>query len=80
MAGVQQGGSFSPATAAVFIFNLIVGTGALALPNAFASAGWAAATALLGLLAILSFVTATWVVESMAACNAILRIQVRSQH
>ena len=29
---------FSPATAAIFIFNLVVGTGALALPNAFEQA------------------------------------------
>ena len=68
--------SFSAGTAAVYVFNLIVGTGALALPAAFSSAGWAAATVLLLLLAILSFITATYVVESMAACNAIQRIQV----
>ena len=29
---------FSPGTAAIFIFNLVVGTGALALPNAFEQA------------------------------------------
>ena len=31
--------SFSSVTAAVYIFNLIVGTGALALPRAFQDAG-----------------------------------------
>ena len=70
--------SFSTGTAAVYIFNLIVGTGALALPAAFSSAGWAAGSVLLLILAIFSFITATWVVESMAACNAIQRIQVES--
>ena len=68
--------SFSGGTAAVYIFNLIVGTGALALPAAFSSAGWAAGTVLLVVLAIFSYITATWVVESMSACNAILEIQV----
>ena len=31
----SSGPGFSPGTAAIFIFNLVVGTGALALPNAF---------------------------------------------
>ena len=69
--------SFSAGTAAVYIFNLIVGTGALALPAAFAMAGWASATVLLLVLALLSYITASWVVETMAACNAILNIQTR---
>ena len=69
--------SFSAGTAAVYIFNLIVGTGALALPAAFAVAGWASATVLLLVLALLSYITASWVVETMAACNAILNIQTR---
>ena len=69
--------SFSAGTAAVYIFNLIVGTGALALPAAFAMAGWASATVLLLVLALLSYITASWVVETMAACNAILNIQNR---
>ena len=63
---------FSPVTAAVYIFNLIVGTGALALPHAFHDAGWLLGSALLLLLAAVSLVTAGWVVEAMAACNGIL--------
>jgi len=66
---------FSPATAAIFIFNLVVGTGALALPNAFEQAGWLLGTLLLLLLALVSLTTAGWVVESMAACNGILAVQ-----
>lgn len=65
----------SSGIAAVYIFNLIVGTGALALPSAFAMAGWSAASVLLIMLAILSFITATWVIEGMAACNAIIHIE-----
>jgi amino acid permease len=44
--------------AAIFIFNLIVGTGALALPAAFQRAGWLLATLLLLLLALTSYMTA----------------------
>ena len=78
MAGpsLKSSPSFGSGTAAVFVFNLIVGTGALALPAAFAAAGWAAGTVLLLVLALASYITATWVVEAMAACNAIIRIQV----
>ena len=65
---------FSPVTAAVYIFNLIVGTGALALPHAFHDAGWLLGSALLLLLAAVSLVTAGWVVEAMAACNGILTV------
>ena len=39
MTSPAAGPSFSSATAAVYIFNLIVGTGALALPRAFQEAG-----------------------------------------
>jgi len=67
--------SFSALTAAVYIFNLIVGTGALALPSAFALAGWGLGTGLLVVLAIFSYITATFVVESMAACNGIKNIE-----
>jgi len=63
--------SFSSGTAAIYIFNLIVGTGALALPNAFSLAGWGLGTGLLVLLAVFSYITASFVVESMAACNGI---------
>jgi len=68
----QAGPSFSRPTAAVFIFNLIVGTGALALPAALAQAGWLLGSGLLVVLGITSYLTATWVVEAMAACNGIL--------
>jgi len=71
----SSGPGFSPGTAAIFIFNLVVGTGALALPNAFEQAGWLLGTLLLLLLALVSLVTAGWVVESMAACNGILAVE-----
>jgi len=35
----------------VFLFNLIVGTGALAIPKAFGKAGWLSGTIVVTLLA-----------------------------
>ena len=67
--------TMSPLTAGVFIFNLIVGTGALALPSAFQAAGWVVGIILLLFLALTSYITATWVLETMAACNGINAVQ-----
>ena len=67
--------TMSPVTAGVFIFNLIVGTGALALPSAFQAAGWLLGVLLLLFLALTSYVTATWIIETMAACNGINTVE-----
>ncbi|XP_075435925.1 LOW QUALITY PROTEIN: transmembrane protein 104 [Ascaphus truei] len=55
------------------MFNLIVGTGALTMPKAFANAGWLVSLILLIFLAFMSYMTTTFVVEAMAAANAQLR-------
>jgi hypothetical protein len=47
----------------VFVFNLIVGTGALTLPSAFARTGWVLGTFLIIILAFMSYVTVTFVIE-----------------
>jgi len=39
MAGGGPGGEMSPKVAFVFVFNLIIGLGALNLPNGFSEAG-----------------------------------------
>ncbi|KAK7805357.1 hypothetical protein U0070_027196, partial [Myodes glareolus] len=54
----------------VYMFNLIVGTGALTMPKAFATAGWLVSLILLVFLGFMSFVTTTFVMEAMAAANA----------
>ncbi|XP_060521183.1 transmembrane protein 104 homolog [Cylas formicarius] len=54
----------------IYVFNLIVGTGALTLPAAFASAGWLFSTFMLMLLCFVSFINVTFVIESMACANA----------
>ncbi|CAG0902433.1 unnamed protein product, partial [Cyprideis torosa] len=66
--------SYSPGIGFIYIFNLIVGTGALTLPAAFAHAGWALSLLILTILAFMSYMTTTFVVESMAAANAVIRL------
>lgn len=56
----------------VFIFNLIVGTGALTLPAVFAKAGWCLGLILIIVLAFISYMTVTFVIESMACANAVI--------
>ena len=68
--GKSQESSYSPLFAFVYILNLIVGVGALAMPKAFAMAGWLLGLVLLVVLAMLSYMTATYVIESMAVANA----------
>lgn len=55
----------------IFLFNLIVGTGALALPHAFAKAGWLLGLVVIAILAFISYMTVTFVIETMACANAI---------
>lgn len=57
----------------IYIFNLIVGTGALTLPAAFARAGWGLSTISLLFLAFMSFLNATYVIETMACANAVFK-------
>ena len=44
----------------VFVFNLIVGTGALAMPQAFAEAGWLTSLVMVALLALMRYVRARY--------------------
>jgi hypothetical protein len=55
------------------IFNLIIGTGALTLPKAFLDAGWVLSTIEMTAMAFMSYLTCTFVVESMANANALLK-------
>lgn len=64
---------YSPAVGLVYLFNLIVGTGALTMPKAFASAGWLVSLILVVILAGISYVTATFVIETMASANGVRR-------
>lgn len=64
---------YSLPLASLYIFNLIVGAGALSIPQAFAKTGLLYGSLCLGFLAFMSFITITYVVELMASSNAILR-------
>ena len=55
----------------IFVFNLIVGAGALSLPQAFAGAGYITGAVLLILLSFLSFMAVTFMVEAMSLGNAL---------
>ncbi|XP_055340503.1 transmembrane protein 104-like [Paramacrobiotus metropolitanus] len=71
----DPGSSYSPAVGFFFIFNLIVGTGALTLPKAFSQAGYVLGTIVLSIIGFMSYISATFVLESMSNANAILRIK-----
>ncbi|XP_029456459.1 LOW QUALITY PROTEIN: transmembrane protein 104 [Rhinatrema bivittatum] len=75
MAGeiTETGELYSPYVGLVYMFNLIVGTGALTMPKAFATAGWLVSLFLIMFLGFMSYMTTTFVMEAMAAANAQLR-------
>ncbi|GAA6110831.1 transmembrane protein 104 isoform X1 [Tachysurus ichikawai] len=81
MAGgiTETGELYSPFVGLVYMFNIIVGTGALTMPRAFATAGWVVSLALIIFLAFMSYMTTTFVIETMAAANAQLRWKRREQ-
>lgn len=54
----------------VYIFNLVIGVGALALPLAFSDAGLVLGSLLIVALAFMSYMTTSYVIEAMAAANA----------
>lgn len=82
MAGdiTDSGELYSPYVGLVYMFNLIVGTGALTMPKAFATAGWLVSLLLLVFLGFMSFVTTTFVIEAMAAANAQLHWKRMESH
>lgn len=57
----------------IYVFNLIVGTGALTLPAVFAQAGWFLGTILIVSLAFIGFITVTFIIEAMACANATIQ-------
>lgn len=69
---VETVSHYSRLTGWIYIFNLIVGTGALTLPAAFHDAGWLLSTIIIILLALMSYLTTTYVIESMASANALM--------
>ena len=75
MPATRNDDKYSAKVGSIFLFNLIVGTGALALPGALQRAGWLVGIFLLVVLALFSFITVTFIVESLAVANAVSRKQ-----
>ncbi|EGC28464.1 hypothetical protein DICPUDRAFT_160120 [Dictyostelium purpureum] len=71
--GVDDGSTYNKKTAFVYIFNLVVGVGALSLPYGFSRAGLVLGTLFLAIIGFLAFITTTWIIEASAAANFILR-------
>ncbi len=63
----------------IYIFNLIIGVGALTLPRAFTETGLVLASILLVFLCGVSFLTSTYMIEAMAAANAYFRLEERGK-
>ncbi|CAG9808059.1 unnamed protein product [Chironomus riparius] len=67
----------------IFIFNLIVGTGSLLLPSAFSKTGYVLSLILVLFLAFTSYLTVTFVIETLSISNAIQKwkkIQLLKRH
>lgn len=57
----------------IFIFNLIVGAGALALPHSFGTSGYITGMLLTGCVSFFAFMTCTFMVEAMSITNAVVK-------
>uniref|UniRef100_A0A8C4WMK5 Amino acid transporter transmembrane domain-containing protein n=1 Tax=Gopherus evgoodei TaxID=1825980 RepID=A0A8C4WMK5_9SAUR len=54
----------------MYVFNSMFGVGILALPKAFADAGWLASSVILALAMVMSYITVTFLIEVMSSANA----------
>ncbi|KFD48234.1 hypothetical protein M514_10877 [Trichuris suis] len=66
---------YSALTGMTYLGNLLVGTGALALPRAFQDAGYVLGIAALTFLAFMSFLNMTFVVEVLSAVGATVKMK-----
>lgn len=75
----EVGEEYPHGVALVYVFNLIVGTGALTMPKAIASSGSILGIVMIVFIAFTSFVTATFTIEAMACANALHRWTLRQK-
>ncbi|XP_017492381.1 PREDICTED: transmembrane protein 104 homolog, partial [Rhagoletis zephyria] len=59
----------------IFIFNLLLGTGVLAIPHVFQKVGYLVGSTIIAALAAVSYFTVTCLLEAMANANFIKRFQ-----
>jgi len=67
----EVGEQYSLDVALVYVFNLIVGTGALTMPHAISESGWIIGVVMIVFIAFMSFLTVTFTIECMASSNAL---------
>ncbi|CAM6108843.1 unnamed protein product [Calypogeia fissa] len=75
MAALPASSQYSSGIAFIYIFNLVIGTGILALPSVLISGGWLLGGIFIVLVAALSYVTVTFMLEAMATTNALIRLE-----
>lgn len=75
----EVGEQYSLSLGLIYVFNLIVGTGALTMPNAIAETGWLIGVIMIVFIAFMSFVTATFTIEAMACANAFTKWSTRQR-
>ena len=76
MAGdaVDSGETYSKKLGFVYAYNLIVGAGALSMPQSFQGAGIVPGIILLAFIAFMAFVSVTYLIEAMSLANAHIRL------
>ncbi|XP_055858078.1 transmembrane protein 104 homolog [Episyrphus balteatus] len=72
---IRSGDEYPPWMGFIFVFNLIVGTGALTLPAVFNKAGWLLSLTIIVILAGISYMTVTFIIETMSCANAVIQWQ-----
>lgn len=65
------GSKYGTLTAILYGMNMVLGTGPLTLPYAFAQAGFLLGSFFLGVCALLGYITSTYVIETLAVVNAV---------
>lgn len=69
--GPDTGDKYSLLTGFVFVFNLVIGVGALALPQGFLAAGYLAGALVLVVVAIFSYIGIAFIIETHASALAV---------
>jgi amino acid permease len=73
MVHLHAGENMSPGLASIFLFNISVGTGALALPLIFSKAGAILGSLFMALVAFLAWTSNSFAIEAMSLSNALLK-------
>ncbi|XP_050542099.1 transmembrane protein 104 homolog isoform X2 [Daktulosphaira vitifoliae] len=67
--------NYSSFVGVIFVFNLIIGPGSLTLPTVVQKTGWLLSSIIIAVLAFISYVTFTFIIESITITNAIVQLR-----